>query len=454
MALNKAKTYDKDDLVVGRGRLYFNRRRNGVFQGERYLGNTPELSLTSSVDKLDHFSSDHGYKDKDKTVNIENSRSGSFTTDIISVPNVALWFGGEFNRTLFSAQNDVVEVINAGNAVTKGFIYQLGVSNSTPQGQGGIDGSSFTIGYADVNTSISAGTGDISSIPGVTVLSDANYELDADRGQLYIEDNAPDITGEIKLVVKYNRKASTGTVIVSSDEIIEGSLRFESDNPTGHQKNYYIPLITISSDGDYALKGDDWQSLGFTFDVLKKDINTPPIIIYDNPVIGSGGSQGGNGNQGNQGGNGNQGGQGGNQGGQGGSQGGNDNQGGNGNQGGQGGNQGGNDNQGGNGNQGGGDQKPARVYSVSDVVFLGEVRVGKDVVVQAKVTDQDGANAPSGTEVFFNAQNGDLNSESVKVAGEGYATTTFKPKGAGSVSVGASTKQNDTQKRVTGNATV
>lgn len=288
MALNKANTYDKDDLVVGRGRLYFNRRRNGVYLGERYLGNTTELSLSSSVDKLDHYSSDHGFKNKDKTVNIENSRSGSFTTDIISHDNIALWFGGDRQNTVFSAQNDVVEIVNGGAPVTKGYIYQLGVSDAAPQGQGGIDGTTFTIGYADANTSISAGTGDISTIPGVTVLNDKNYELDADRGRLYIEADAPDITGEVKLVVKYNRKASSGTVIISSDEIIEGSLRFESDNPTGNQKNYFIPLITISADGDYALKGDDWQALGFTFDVLKKDALTAPITIYDNPVIGSG----------------------------------------------------------------------------------------------------------------------------------------------------------------------
>ena len=293
MALTKANTYDKDDLIVGRGRLYFNRRKNGVYLGERYLGNTTELSLSSSVDKLDHYSSDHGFKDKDKTVNIENSRSGSFTTDIISVENVALWFGGDYSRTLFSAQNDVVEVVNNGAPVSKGFIYQLGVTAAAPQGQGGIDGSSFSIGYADANTAISAGTGDISSIPGVTVLSTANYELDADRGMLYIEEDAPDVSGEVKLVVKYNRKASSGDVIISGDEIIEGSLRFISDNPTGVQKNYFIPLITISADGDYALKGDDWQTLGFTFDVLKKDAITAPITIYTNPIIGSGNTAGG-----------------------------------------------------------------------------------------------------------------------------------------------------------------
>ena len=293
MSFANANSYDKDYLVVGRGRLYFNRLRNGVFEGERYLGNTPELSLSSSTDKLDHFSSDHGFKDKDKSVNIENSRSGSFATDIISPANIALWFGGSVASTIFSAQNDVFEKVNNGAKVTKGRIYQLGVTKATPQGQGGVDGTSFTIGYADANTSISNGGGDISSISGVKVLSTANYELNADTGQLYIEEDAPDLNGEVQIVVKYNRKASSGNVMVSSDNTIEGSLRFVSDNPTGTQKNYFIPKVSISPDGDYSLKGDDWQQMSFTFDVLKRDAATESIYIYDNPTISAGGGDNG-----------------------------------------------------------------------------------------------------------------------------------------------------------------
>ena len=292
MSFADANSYDKDYLVVGRGRLYFNRLRNGVFEGERYLGNTPELSLSSSTDKLDHFSSDHGFKDKDKSVNIENSRSGSFATDIISPANIALWFGGNASMTIFSAQNDVFEKVNDGNKVTKDRIYQLGVTKATPQGQGGVDGSSFTIGYADASVAVSAGTGDISSIPGVKVLSTANYELNADSGQLYIEADAPDINGEVQLVVKYNRKASSGNVMISSDTTIEGSLRFISDNPTGAQKNYFIPKVSISPDGDYSLKGDDWQQMSFTFDVLKRDAATESIYIYDTPIISAGDTSG------------------------------------------------------------------------------------------------------------------------------------------------------------------
>ena len=48
-----------------------------------------------------------------------------------------------------------------------------------------------------------------------------------------------------------------------------GALRFISSNPTGIQRDYYFPYVKISSDGDYALKGDDWQSMGFTFEALK-----------------------------------------------------------------------------------------------------------------------------------------------------------------------------------------
>lgn len=282
MASTKSCRSSNDNLVVGRGRVFLDLRINGIFQGERYIGNTPDFTLSSSVDKLEHYSSDRGFRVKDKSINIENSRSGSLTTDNISFENVALMFGGIDVTRLVSAQTGVKEVVNAGNPVRRARQYQLGVDSDNPQGLGAIDPASFTIGYADANVSISTGSGDISTIPGVTVLPPENYSLDTDSGALWIEDDAPAIVGEVQLVVGYNRLASSQQVVVSGDDVVEGALRFVSDNPTGDQKNYYMPLVSITPDGDYALKGDDWQQLGFTFDVLERDCETKAVIVYSN----------------------------------------------------------------------------------------------------------------------------------------------------------------------------
>src|SRR6478736_8088684 len=117
-----------DNLVVGRGRVYFDQLIKGVYQGERYLGNTPDFSMSTSVDKLDHFSSDRGLRQKDKSINLETTRSLSLTTDNISVENVALFFAGTVLSSLQSAQTGVQEKVNGGSKVMRGRQYQLGVS--------------------------------------------------------------------------------------------------------------------------------------------------------------------------------------------------------------------------------------------------------------------------------------------------------------------------------------
>lgn len=279
MPANNCRSSD-DNLVVGRGRIYFDQLIKGQYQGERYLGNTPDFSMSTSVDKLDHFSSDRGLRQKDKSINLETTRSLSLTTDNISVENVALFFAGVVMSSLNTAQTDVRENVNGGSKVMRGRQYQLGVTAEMPMGQGAIKAGSFNIVYADAGTAISTGTGDISTLPGVTVLPPENYELDYTTGSLWIESDAPDILGDVQLVVSYDRTASTREVVISSDNVVEGALRFVSDNPEGENMSYFFPKVSISPDGDYALKGDDWQQIGFTAEVLVRDCNTNAVYAY------------------------------------------------------------------------------------------------------------------------------------------------------------------------------
>jgi hypothetical protein len=274
-------TNEQNNLVLGRGRLRFDLLdKNGVPQGERYLGNTPELTVTQDVTTLDHFASDYGVKEMDEQMTLQNTRSGSFTTDNISMENVSIFFGGEYRNDVMTQASDVKEILNGGNLVRQGRTYQLGVDEDYPQGLGGIQASSFVIMYAAAGVSISLGDGDISSISGLTTFPQANYEFDAATGELYIEPDAPDAINPIQLVVQYNRLAQTQEMIISSDDETRGALRFVSDNPKGLQKNYFWPLVKLTPNGDYALKGDDWQVMSFNFGVLRKDCATPMQIVY------------------------------------------------------------------------------------------------------------------------------------------------------------------------------
>ena len=272
---------EKNNLVLGRGRLFFDRSdSDGKSTGERYLGNTPELNLTQDVTTLDHTASDYGVKEMDDQMVLQNTRSGSFITDNISIENVSMFFGGNEQTVVNTQQTDVKEVLNGNNPIRRGRFYQLGATVDEPQGMGNIDPANFELYYAAANASVVIGSGDLSAVSGLTLLPAGNYELEADTGRVYIEPDAPDLVASSKLYAQYNRKAGAVDMFITNDDSVRGALRYISDNPKGLQMNYYWPEVNLTPNGDYALKGDDWQQLSFNFAVLRKNCNTPSQITY------------------------------------------------------------------------------------------------------------------------------------------------------------------------------
>jgi len=252
--------------TLGRGEVFFNKFKPGtnIGEGERYLGNTPEYSLTNEVETLDHFNADRGLREKDESVLLEISSSGSMNCDNISGENVALFFLGNLltkSSTSVTAQKEVF------TNWKRGLTLQLGTTDATPTGVRKV--SNVKVGKAAKSATLNL-TGDISAIPGVTIVDAAgNYEVDLELGRLYLEPTSTEINGDIKLVVQFDVAAQSREMVISSNDVVQGSLRFVSHNAKGENKDYFFPKVTLSPDGDYNLKGDDWQSMGFTFDALK-----------------------------------------------------------------------------------------------------------------------------------------------------------------------------------------
>lgn len=252
--------------TLGRGEVFFNKFKPGtnIGEGERYLGNTPEYSLTNDVETLDHFNSDRGLREKDESVLLEISSSGSMNCDNISGENVALFFLGNLltkSSTSVTAQKDVF------TSWKRGLTRQLGTTDTTPTGVRKV--SNVKVGKAASGATLNL-SGDISAIPGVTIVDAAgNYEVDLELGRLYLEPTSTEINGDIKLVVQFDVAAQSREMVISSNDVVQGSLRFVAHNAKGENKDYFFPKVTLSPDGDYNLKGDDWQSMGFTFEALK-----------------------------------------------------------------------------------------------------------------------------------------------------------------------------------------
>ena len=265
------------NYVVGRGRLFFNLFKKGSntpVSGELYFGNTPELTLTADTETLDHYSSESGLRNLDASVLLEYTQGGNFTTDEINADNLALFFLGDKTVVTQTQMTDRKETITL---VQKGRYYQLGTDDITPTGVRNID--NFQIVVADAGTSISTGSGDISTIPGTSALPDDNYEIDLATGRLYIEPDASAIGSGKTAAVQYDVNAQARTTVIGKANMIYGALRFISDNPVGTQKDYFFPKVSLQPDGDYALKGDDWQVMGFTFRAMKLNSVTERAYI-------------------------------------------------------------------------------------------------------------------------------------------------------------------------------
>jgi hypothetical protein len=255
-----AITADRDgkNYVLGRGEVLFDRfaanvevDSTTVGDGYRYIGNTPEVSITSSAEDLDHFDSDSGVKVKDDSVQLTMDRSGKFNTDNIDIGNLALLFLGEAGTVSQSAVADIDEVIT----LKRGFTYQIGQSASNPTGVRAID-----------NLVIGKGVSYATDVPAAT-----NWEVDEDLALLYVLPDAPGIDAagtEVQLT--YDTTAVEREQVISASQSIYGQIKFIAKNPKGKNRDVYCPYVKISPDGDFSLKGDDWQNIGFTFEVLKR----------------------------------------------------------------------------------------------------------------------------------------------------------------------------------------
>jgi len=352
-----------NNYVVGRGKIYFNRFPDAdtfTGDGERYLGNTPSLSLAAAVTNLDHFSSESGLKEKDKSVVLQQDLSATFTTDNISVENIALWFAGtdSLETQASSAGARFLEAFE----VQLGLWYQIGVSDSFPMGLANLDiitavegvavaatgeltfsgtgtaadtitingqaitlvasgatgfqanvgasatltaqavkavinanpstflvsasglaavltltahtpgtgGNSITTTEAGTNTSfggatLSGGTGTVTAL-----VADTDWEYDEETGRFHILPGASNVADGDTVTISYEKTAATSDLMVTGGTAAYGELRFVADNAVGGNTDYFYPYVKITANGDYALKGDEWQQMTFGVEALKR----------------------------------------------------------------------------------------------------------------------------------------------------------------------------------------
>jgi hypothetical protein len=238
--------------VLGRGKVYFDRFQPNTDTPigiERYIGNTPSFGLSVETQELDHYSAEEGLRVKDLSVTMQIDMSGTVVTDNINLDNIAMFFFGASSTQAVGAltgEQDAISSVQQGGSI------QLGTSATHPAGLQNVSNVSVT------------GTG---GTP--TYVLNTDYTVDTDLGRVTIVEGGG-IADGTDIEINYDVGAHSYDMIVSGTSIIYGAMRFVAYNGVGTNTNFYLPKVALRPNGEYNLKGDDWQQFGFNLEVLRK----------------------------------------------------------------------------------------------------------------------------------------------------------------------------------------
>lgn len=325
-----------DNYTLGKGVVYFDKLINGVYFGERDMGNTPAFTLSVSMDKLEHFNARSGLKAKDKTVITELTPTVAFQLDEVNVENIALMFMADTTKVVQAADDDktfnipstlanrryysgfrsigiwvipitnlqsgpfeVGETITGYSSTATAVITRVDADQlciKTIAGGPFEDGEEITGGNSNATADVASTDGEVFDTTDVVVrdgtdtyyTKGVDYSVDSVTGMVFLI-NATTIADISDIDIDFGVAAVTYTRITGfAQTSIEGMLHFVPDNPVGNNMELKIWRVDLAPDGDVGMIGDDWQLLNFTGEVLKDEVghsSSPYMDIITSDVI-------------------------------------------------------------------------------------------------------------------------------------------------------------------------
>lgn len=253
-----------NNYVVGKGKVYIDRflvdrTPTGNY---KYLGNTPSFEFQRTVTALDHWDSDNGTKIKDEAFDLEMNILGKYTCDNITSDNLAMFVGGSSSGTVAQVAlgSAVSEIHVLPTFEPTNTFFKLGQSPTTPLGVTNATSIVVTAG----TTTLALGT---------------DYTVDLNNGMVQILPGTTNVTAGESLTVAYNLAAASVETVNEMQQTIYGAIMFVATNPTGLYRDAFFPYCKISSDTAFAMKGDTWQTMGFSFESLLLQVGMPRVTI-------------------------------------------------------------------------------------------------------------------------------------------------------------------------------
>lgn len=253
------------EYQIPRGRLYFDPRNpaTDALTGEEEFGNCPSFSISIATEKLEHFASTSGMREKDDSRTVEINRTAKLVCDNVSLANLARYLSGEVE----TVTQESGTVAAATLAVIPGRFYQLGQSTANPAGDRNI--SALVVTDSTATDTYEAGT---------------DYAVDLVKGRLQILAGGTIAAGDIK--VSYTKGAKTWQRIkTGASAELDGAIRVISESAGSTKRDYYMPKCLLKPSGELPVVTDEAQYVKMEFDL---EILTPAVgaAIYldDTPV--------------------------------------------------------------------------------------------------------------------------------------------------------------------------
>lgn len=251
------------NLTLGKGKLYFGEFAAGTQnpKGERFIGNSSEITVNADVQTKEHYSSTEGRNKKDFEAVIGVDRAGTIVTDNLGLDNVGIFALGYVERVSVSAATASVQTFKD---VEQGLTYQLGVTAAAPEGVRKVASVVVKVG-----------------ITAKTLTTD--YTVDLDRGRVTIVEGGT-IADLDDIEVTYNITAHSVDRVVAGATKKEGSLRWVAANPDGPVTDYFFPWVKLGPNGDLSLvSAEEFINLPLAIEVLEKG-DLAPWIATSQPI--------------------------------------------------------------------------------------------------------------------------------------------------------------------------
>lgn len=257
--------HEKSQYLIARGRVYFDPYdASENLTGEIDLGNCPGVSLTISTEKAEHFSSQGGLREKDGAWVVQVDRTGTLNCDNFSPQNAALWLSGTYEKKTQAA----TAVTGEERKVLPGRQYQLGATAANPLGVRNV---------TDVTVALKSG--------GTALVAGTDYNVDLATGRVQILAGGA-IAVATDVLFGYTPVEGTFDAVKSGASAeLTGALRIVSDNAAGGDRDWYLPKVTLTPNGDLPLiaEGTDVVAMEFGLEALKP-ANAEAIYCNGRPV--------------------------------------------------------------------------------------------------------------------------------------------------------------------------